>query len=214
MNNYEKIEELLLTKNYNQLSETERSFVSKIMTAEEYGKMRNSLHSLKAFMNGEAKLQSLLKSVEDSVMDSFEKHHQSKQDHLNKKIWLKRSVPLWAVAASLALLIIAGGWLMQWKSQTRINYLAKIDTVYQEKRIVDTVFIEKEPLKPEYKIKSRIATQEYPADMVGNSTSNTVVASTGLTIPNPEMLRNAKRFPVGTSMSEDASKEKLTVEIF
>jgi len=214
MNNYEKIEELLLTKDYDQLNETERSFVSKIMTAEEYGKMRNNLHSLKAFMDGEVKLQSLPKSVEDSIMDSFEKHHQSKQDHLSKKIWLKRSVPLWSVAASLALLIITGGWLMQWNPQTRITYLAKIDTVYQEKRIVDTIFIEKEPLKSEHKTKSRIATQEFPADMVGKPTSNTAVASTGLTIPNPEMLRNAKRFPVGTSMSEDASKEKLTVEIF
>ena len=206
MNNYEKIEELLLTKDYDQLSETEQSIVLKIMTAEEYCKMRNNMHSLKAFMDSEAKHQRVPKSVKDSIMDSFDKHHQSKQDRLNNKIWIKKSVPLWTVAASLALLIITGGLLMQWKPETKMRYLTKIDTVYQEKRIVDTIFVEKKLLKSEHRTKPQTVYQEYSTEMTPST--NTVVASTGLTIPNPEMLRNAKRFSVGTSMSEDAAKEK------
>lgn len=212
MDNYQKLEQLLLAKDYEQLNETERHFLLNILTETEYRKMRNNMQILKDFLDREAQLQHAPKSVEDSVMDSFEEHHQSKQSHFDKKIWVKRSVPLWAVAASITLLIIAGGWLMQWKPQTRITYLTKIDTVFQEKHVIDTVYIEKELLKTQHNTKAQIASQT--VNMETPSSSNNTVAATGITVPNPEMLRNTKRFPVGTSMSEDATKDKLTVEIY
>ncbi len=212
MNNYEKIEELLFTKDYEQLNELEKSIVSKIITIEEYCKMRDNLHALNAFFENEINHQFVPKSIEDSITCSFEEHHKLKFDSSNKKALIRKSVPLWPVAAGFALLIITGGLLMQWKPQTKVRYLTKIDTVYQEKRIVDTIFVKKKLLKSEHRTKPQTVYQEYSTEMTPST--NTVVASTGITVPNPEILRNAKRFSVGTSMSEDAAKEKLTVEIF
>ena len=214
MNNYEKIEELLFTKDYEQLNELEKSIVSKIITLEEYCKMRDNLHALNEFFENEINHQFVPKSIEDSIICSFEEHHKLKFDNSNKKVLIRKSVPFWAVAAGFALLIITGGLLMQWKPQTKVRYLTKIDTIYQEKHILDTIFIENNSLESEHDTKSKIARQEYQENMTTKPSSNTIAASVGISVPDPETLRNTKKFPVGTSMSEDAAKEKLTVEIF
>lgn len=213
MNDCEKIEELLLAKDYEQLSETEKSIVSKFMTAREYCKMRDHAHAANEFIKNEIKHQFVPKSIEDSIMNSFDHHHRLNADILNHKFPVKRSVPLWAFAASIGLLIVMGGLLMQWKSEAKTHYLTQTDTLYEEKHIVDTIFVEKDLVKSEHRTKAKTAGQGNPSTRTPNPSSKRVAASVGISVPDPETLRNTKNFPVGTSMSEDAAKERLTVEI-
>lgn len=211
MENYEKFEKLLLTKEYNQLTDAEKRFLPEGLSEEEYQNMRYSTNQLKLILKKEPQHDVLSKQKEATIMAAFEAHQKPQNKKSN---FIHRSVPLWSVAASFALLIATCFILLPWNPQQNIKYITQIDTLIKEKRVVDTIFIEKESPKKMNKLQSTLYPQDSINPSITESNSSPIESNVGMSIPNPEMVRKANNSTGGISMREDDLKEKLTVQIF
>lgn len=210
MKNYEIIEKLLLTKEYNQLTDAEKRFLPENISEEEYQNLRYNTNQLKLILKKKPHHEFLPKQNEDSIMAAFEAHHKSK----NKNNFIHRSVPLWSVAASFALLIASCIILLPWNRQQNTKYITQIDTLIKEKHFVDTIFIEKESPKNQNNLQSNLYHRDSINPLVTESNSSPIESNVGMSIPDPDMVRKANNSTGGISMREDELKEKLTVQIF
>lgn len=210
MKNYEIIEKLLLTKEYSQLTDSEKRFLPESISEMEYQNMRYNTKQLKFVFNKEPQNELLHKQVEDSIMTAFAIHHKPK----NKYLFINRPVPLWLVAASFTLLITTCFILFQWNPKQNTKYLTQIDTLIKEKRIIDTVFVVTECPKNHKKLQSAPFYKDSINPSITESNSSTIESNVGMSIPDPQMIRKANTSKGGISMREDDLKEKLAVQIF
>ncbi len=126
-------------------------------------------------------------------------------------LWLNYPVPAWQMAASIALLIVAGIALTKFKPEDKaLSPIAIADTVFIEKIIsgkTDTVFIEKKSVAGN---KIKTATDVLPATVEEAVPTN----------PNPALMSPDMHIsdfhniqPNGSSLGEDSSAKNWTVRI-
>jgi len=133
MNNYEKLENLLVDKNFNELSPKQQTWVQSFMSIEEYNAQRRVLIESKSILKEKSVL-----PVGDlaSLQSKFKDQHRiSFSSYLSQPI---ASYQAFLLAAVVGVIV---WWLRptiietKIETNTEIVYKTKVDTVFQEKII-------------------------------------------------------------------------------
>jgi hypothetical protein len=140
-NNYEQIEQLMLLKDFDQLNFQEKEFIQDWMPPEAYQQQRSILIESKRILAQKAPLKEM-------QLSNLQAHF--KATHQNKTTWTSRNIPIYQ-AVLFATLVGFIVWLwrpvqVETNIQKEIVYLPKVDTVFQEKLIIEEKIIYKTKL--------------------------------------------------------------------
>jgi hypothetical protein len=140
-NNYEKIEQLMLLKDFEALNFQEREFIQDLMSPEAYQQQRTVLIESKRILSQKTPLKG-------ANLSSLQTHF--KTTHSISSSWKLGKIPIYqAVLFATLVGFVVWCWrpvLIETKVQKEVVYIPKVDTVFQE------TFIEKE--KVVYKTKT------------------------------------------------------------
>jgi hypothetical protein len=141
--------DLLETKSFAQLSETEKNDVLQYISMEEYEGLHTAAIYTKASMKNEVPVM-----TDSSQKDLLMKRFMEKYPHDSFEMVMNKPVQLWKVAAMFLLLAGSGAMMMiqAKKNAVEVQYITQLDTVYLEKEqkvatIYDTIYLMEEVQK-------------------------------------------------------------------
>ncbi len=164
----EKIQELVETKDFNELAPVEKEIVYTQYTEEEYTQMRMTVVQYTSLFEHEA----------EHVQPRLETIHSLRQQLIAKPTKQAKIVKLLTYqlpvykAAAIAAVMLFGLYLLLPNKSTEIHYVTEKVPVYQT--VIDTVFVEREPevktvYLTQYKQASPIKLDELPENVTNEN---------------------------------------------
>ncbi len=131
-NNYEQIEQLMLLKDFDELNFQEKAFIQDSMSPEAYQQQRSILIESKRVLAQKTPLKG-------TQLSSLQAHFEA--THRNKAAWQSRKIPIYQALLFAALVgFIVWCWRpvqIETSVQKEIVYLPKVDTIFQEKLVIE-----------------------------------------------------------------------------
>lgn len=175
--------QLIESKDFNELNKEEQSFVLNQITESEYILRREVILKSKEIFKNDLQRIKPNKAIKAAALESL-RNKKSK-----KKVipFIGYKVPAWLAAASILLAFLLNSILNFSfnKTETSIHQLSQIDTVYVEKKIIDTVKIQEQP--------DTIIKVVYLPQKEKQSTTNSIQKNKST--PNNKGLQNLEHIP-------------------
>ena len=205
-----KLEQLLLTKKFGELTAEERYYVTESIGEEEYGRLHILLNkSKKALKN----MPPLNPAIKNNLLAAMRKQHEKPLAIVRM---MRYSIPAWQAAAAVALMVGLHFWLQaepQVIGKTETVYVYSTDTIYQEV-VMPSMEIPRPRLHPRINVK--------PDDEIHNlGNEPTIIASADTSArdylvspPLADSFAINVSFPRGQSASQTTDLWKLLEEVY
>lgn len=177
------LSQLIESNDFNELNNEERSFVLNQITESEYTLRRKVILKSKEIFKNDLQQIKPIEAIKAAALESL-RNKKSK-----KKVipFIGYKVPAWLAAASILLAFLLNSILNFSfnKTETSIHQLSQIDTIYVEKKIIDTVKIQEQP--------DTIIKVVYVPQKEKQSTTNSIQKNKST--PNNKGLQNLEHIP-------------------
>ncbi|RFC53763.1 hypothetical protein [Brumimicrobium aurantiacum] len=141
----DQLRKLLETKEFEQLSKTEKDFVLQQISEAEYRTQFESLQMMKEEMKSEASTIKVDSAIPPNLMAALKNQKEKQQEEKQSKIFflVQSKIPLWSAVAAVFLVFILSTPVFIDKDikPSKTGVIASIDTVFVDKIIRDTLQI-------------------------------------------------------------------------